>query len=54
MGVSPGGGYDTSLGHMQSVLADYLRILNTTYVDLVLIHRQDYLLDANAMTPQRV
>jgi len=40
------GGYDTSKAHLETVMADYLRILQTEYIDIVLLHRQDYLMDA--------
>jgi len=39
-------GYDTSREHLEKVLADFLAILKTDYIDMVLLHRQDYLMDA--------
>jgi len=38
-------GYDTSKEHLELVMADYLSFLQTNYIDLVLLHRQDYLMD---------
>lgn len=42
-------GYDTSTEHLTSVLNQYLNVLNTDYIDLVLLHRQDYLLDVDGV-----
>lgn len=39
--------YDTSYEHIKSQVERSLRLLNTTYLDVVLIHRLDYLLDAD-------
>jgi len=38
-------GYDTSKEHLEQVMMDYLSALQTDYVDLLLLHRQDYLMD---------
>jgi len=38
-------GYDTSKEHLEEILALFLQTLQTDYVDLVLLHRQDYLMD---------
>jgi len=38
-------GYDTSTEHLNQIMADYLNYLKTDYVDLFLLHRQDYLMD---------
>jgi len=38
-------GYDSSKEHLEQVFSDYLNLLHTDYVDLVLLHRQDYLMD---------
>jgi len=40
-------GYDTSREHLEEVFSDYLRYLQTDYVDLLLLHRQDYLMDVD-------
>ena len=44
-GFDSGSSYDTSTEHLNAVLDKYLTALNTTYIDVVLLHRQDYLLD---------
>jgi predicted oxidoreductase len=44
-GFDTGSSYDSSPEHLNSVLDAYLAALNSTYVDVVLLHRQDYLLD---------
>jgi len=46
MDVALGAGYDTSREHLEAVLSDYLQFLQTDYLDLLLLHRQDYLMDA--------
>jgi len=38
-------GYDTSREHLSQIFSDYLSILQTDYIDMVLLHRQDYLMD---------
>jgi len=38
-------GYDTSRDHLEQVLTEFLDALKTDYIDLVLLHRQDYLMD---------
>jgi len=38
-------GYDSSKDHLEQVFSDYLNLLNTDYIDVVLLHRQDYLMD---------
>jgi len=45
-----GNGYDTSPEHLQQILNDYLAVLQTDYVDLVLLHRQDYLMDVGEVS----
>jgi len=49
MDVALGAGYDTSPAHLEAVLSDYLAILQTNYIDLLLLHREDYLMDAGAV-----
>lgn len=39
-GFDAGSYYDTSASHLNTVLADYLQALNTTYVDVLMFHRQ--------------
>jgi predicted oxidoreductase len=39
--------YDTSYEHIRSQVERSLSLLKTTYLDVVLIHRLDYLLDAD-------
>jgi len=43
-------GYDSSRAHLEQILSDYLKILATDYVDLVLLHRQDYLMDVTEVS----
>ena len=43
------GGYDTSDAHLDAILDRYLTALNTTYIDIVLLHREDYIMDAEAV-----
>jgi predicted oxidoreductase len=50
MDVALGAGYDTSKAHLESVLSDYLQFLQTDYLDIVLLHRQDYLMDAGEVS----
>jgi len=38
-------GYDTSREHLSQIMSDYLNYLQTDFVDLLLLHRQDYLMD---------
>jgi predicted oxidoreductase len=42
--------YDTSYEHIRSQVERSLRLLGTDYLDVVLIHRLDYLLDADEVT----
>lgn len=42
--------YDTSYEHIKSQVERSLRLLGTTYLDVVLIHRLDYLLDADEVS----
>jgi len=44
-GFDSGSIYDTSAGHLNAVLARFLSALNTTYVDVAMLHHQDYLLN---------
>jgi predicted oxidoreductase len=44
-GFDSGSSYDTSSSHLNDVLEQYLTLLNTAYLDVVLLHRQDYLVD---------
>jgi predicted oxidoreductase len=41
--------YDTSAAHLNAVLETYLAALNTTYVDVLMFHRQDYLLNVTEL-----
>jgi len=43
-------GYDTSKEHLEQVLADYLQYLQTDYLDMLLLHRQDYLMDVGEVS----
>jgi len=38
-------GYDSSREHLEKILSDYFTYLQTDYIDLLLLHRQDYLMD---------
>jgi len=44
-GYDSGSCYDTSCSHLNDVLTKYLTALNTTMIDIVLLHRQDYIVD---------
>jgi hypothetical protein len=46
-GFDSGSAYDTSAAHLNAVLQTYLTALNTTYIDVVILHRMDYLTDVN-------
>jgi len=48
-GFDSGSVFDTSCPHLNSVLATYLADLATTYVDVLVIHREDYIMDINAL-----
>jgi len=39
--------YDTSPEHLDDVLEKYLTVMNSTYVDVLMFHRQDYLMDVD-------
>jgi len=43
-------GYDTSREHLSQIFADYLNFLQTDYIDLLLLHRQDYLMDVTEVS----
>jgi len=43
-------GYDTSREHLERILSDYLTYLPTSNVDIVLLHRQDYLMDVSEVS----
>ena len=55
MGAPGGFGYDTdnyydaSCDHLTSVLSHYLSELATTYVDVLMLHHQDYLVDGEEL-----
>lgn len=40
-------GYDSSPEHLDEALTEYLKVLGTNYIDILLLHRQDYLLDVD-------
>lgn len=42
--------YDTSYDYVRSQVERSLRLLGTDHLDVVLIHRLDYLLDADEVT----
>jgi len=44
-GYDSGSCYDSSCDHLNAVLNRYLTALNTSFIDVVLLHRQDYILD---------
>ena len=39
--------YDASCTHLNTVLQHYLTAMATTYVDVLMFHHQDYLLDVD-------
>jgi len=43
-------GYDTSGEHLEQVLSDFFMYLKTDYVDMLLLHRQDYLMDVDEVS----
>lgn len=42
-GFDTGSAYDASTEHLTSVMAQYLTSLNTKYIDVLMLHHQDYL-----------
>jgi predicted oxidoreductase len=46
-GFDSGATYDTSLEYMEKNLQTYLDSLNTTYVDVLMLHRQDYIMEVD-------
>ena len=46
-GFDSGAAYDTSLEYMEANLKIYLDSMNTTYVDVLMFHRQDYIMDVD-------
>jgi len=46
--LSPG--YDSSRPHLEKILSDYFTYLKTDYIDLLLLHRQDYLLNVTEVS----
>lgn len=50
-GFDSGSVYDSGAAHLQSVLQRYLTALNTTFVDVAMLHHQDYLLDLSELVP---
>ena len=44
-GYDTGSAYDSSCTHLTAVVARYLSALATTYIDVLVLHHQDYLLD---------
>ena len=48
-GFDSGSAYDTSIPALTKSLDTYLTSLNTTYVDVLMFHRQDYIMDADKL-----
>jgi hypothetical protein len=48
-GFDSGSIYDSSAAHLQSVMQRYLKALNSNYVDVAMLHHQDYLLNVTEL-----